>query len=122
MGENIAIAINARFKADPEMLTHTIVEEYAHAQQVLDGVDFEAQRRRFPNYADRPYEIEAKRAELRQSPDFSKNTDIARKRVMEDLKFAQVYKFRGTPTFILCCPDGKVLELNSIRDANEYIK
>jgi hypothetical protein len=55
------IAINARFKVDPEVLAHALVEEYAHAQQVLDGVDFAAQRQQFPDYASRPYEQEAKR-------------------------------------------------------------
>jgi hypothetical protein len=55
------IAVNVRFKVDPELLAHALVEEFAHAQQVLDGVDFEAQRRQFPDYATRPYEQEAKR-------------------------------------------------------------
>ena len=58
-GEQL-IAVNARFKADREMVAHTLVEEFAHAQQRLDGVDFEAQRRQFA-YRDRPYEQEAKR-------------------------------------------------------------
>jgi hypothetical protein len=55
------IAINARFKVDPEILAHALVEEYVHAEQVLDGVDFAAQRQQFPDYASRPYEQEAKR-------------------------------------------------------------
>jgi hypothetical protein len=55
------IAVNVRMKIDPEMLAHTLVEEYVHAQQVLDGVDFAAQRQQFPDYASRPYEQEAKR-------------------------------------------------------------
>lgn len=54
------IAINARFKVDPEILAHTLVEEFAHVQQMLDGVDFETQRRQF-TYQERPYEQEAKR-------------------------------------------------------------
>lgn len=54
-----AIAINARFKADPEVIAHTLVEEFAHVQQLLDGVDFEAQRHQFA-YHERPYEQEAK--------------------------------------------------------------
>ena len=40
------IAINARCKADPELLAHTRVEEFVHAQQRLEGVDFENERRR----------------------------------------------------------------------------
>jgi hypothetical protein len=55
-----AIALNARFQVDPEVLAHTLVEEYAHAQQIRDGVDFEAQRQQF-TYSKRPYEMEAKR-------------------------------------------------------------
>lgn len=54
-----AIALNARFVADPEVIAHTLAEEFIHAQQIQDGVDFEAQRREFA-YEDRPYEREAK--------------------------------------------------------------
>jgi hypothetical protein len=54
-----AIAINARFKVDPELMAHMIVEEFAHAQQIIDGVDFETQRQQYA-YADRPYELGAK--------------------------------------------------------------
>lgn len=53
------IAVNARFTVDPEVLAHTIIEEYIHAQQMADGVDFANQRQQF-EYAERPYEIEAK--------------------------------------------------------------
>jgi hypothetical protein len=53
------IAVNARFKFDPEILAHALVEEFAHAQQVHDKIDFASQRRQYA-YADRPYEIEAK--------------------------------------------------------------
>lgn len=55
------ILVNTRFKVDPEILLHTLIEEYVHAQQVLDGVDFEDQRQQFSTYYDRPYEQEAKR-------------------------------------------------------------
>ena len=44
---------------DPDALTLALLEEFAHAQQVIDGVDFETQRQNFP-YAERPYEQEAK--------------------------------------------------------------
>ena len=54
------IAVNVRFKIDPEMLAHALVEEYAHAQQVLDGIDFATQKQQFPDYTARPYEQEAK--------------------------------------------------------------
>lgn len=53
------IAVNARLKFDPELMAHALIEELVHAQQQLDGVDFEEQRRRFP-YEERPYEIQAK--------------------------------------------------------------
>lgn len=53
------IAVNARFKVDPDVLTHTLLEEFAHTQQVLEGVDFDTQRRAFA-YFDRPYELAAK--------------------------------------------------------------
>lgn len=53
------IAVNARFRVDPDVLTLALLEEFAHAQQVIDGVDFETQRQEFP-YAERPYEQEAK--------------------------------------------------------------
>ena len=49
-----------RFKVDPDVLLHALVEEYVHSQQVFDKVDFEQQRAQFA-YAERPYELEAKR-------------------------------------------------------------
>ena len=55
-----AIIVNVRFKVDPEILAHTLIEEFVHAQQVLDGVDFDTQRKQFPDYNARPYEIDAK--------------------------------------------------------------
>lgn len=62
MGEReSAITINARFKMDPELLLHTILEEYVHAQQAINKLDFAEQRHLFPNYNERPNEIEAKR-------------------------------------------------------------
>lgn len=54
------IAINARFKADPEVLAHTLMEEFAHVQQIIEGIDFATQRRQLA-YHERPYEQEAKR-------------------------------------------------------------
>ena len=54
------IAVNARFKADPEVMAHTLVEEFVHAQQRLNGVDFDSQRRNYA-YHERPYEQKAKR-------------------------------------------------------------
>lgn len=54
------IAVNTRFKVDPDVLAHTLVEEFVHTQQVLDKVDFESQKTRF-SYDARPYEQEAKR-------------------------------------------------------------
>ena len=54
------IAVNARYKVDPEVLLHTLVEEFVHAQQNIDGVNFASQKRQY-TYAERPYEIEAKR-------------------------------------------------------------
>ena len=53
------IAVNARFKIDPDILTHTLLEEFAHTQQVLERLDFETQRRAFA-YSERPYELAAK--------------------------------------------------------------
>jgi hypothetical protein len=53
------IGINARFKVDPEVMAHTLVEEFAHVQQIADGLDVEAQQRHFA-YHERPYEREAK--------------------------------------------------------------
>lgn len=53
------IAVNVRFKVDAEILLHTLAEEFAHAQQVTDGVDFAAQRQQHP-YAQRPYEIQVR--------------------------------------------------------------
>ena len=54
------VVINSRFKVDPEILAHTIVEEFVHAWQRIEKVGFAAQSIEFA-YADRPYEIEAKR-------------------------------------------------------------
>ncbi len=53
------IAVNARFKVDPETLAHTLLEEFVHVQQALDGVNFTAQQQQYA-YADRPYEQAAK--------------------------------------------------------------
>ena len=53
------IAVNARFKFDPEVMAHTLIEEFAHVQQIWSRVDFQAQRQQFA-YRDRPYEKEAK--------------------------------------------------------------
>jgi hypothetical protein len=57
--ESSAIAVNARLLADPEVLVHTLVEEFVHAWQVQQEVDLAAQRAAFA-YAERPYEVEAK--------------------------------------------------------------
>jgi hypothetical protein len=54
------VVLNMRFKVDPDVLVHTLIEEYVHSQQVLDKIDFEKERVEFP-YAERPYELEAKR-------------------------------------------------------------
>lgn len=54
------IAVNTRFRIDPDVLAHLLLEEFAHSQQMLDGTDFEAQRHQFA-YDERPYEQEAKR-------------------------------------------------------------
>jgi hypothetical protein len=59
-GDTCLIAINSRFRIDPEIMAHTLVEEFAHVQQRLDGMDFEIQRRQF-SYQERPCEQEAKR-------------------------------------------------------------
>ena len=56
-----AIAQSVRFLIDPEMLAYILIEEFVHAQQTLDRVDFNAQRKQFPDYQNRPYEQEAKR-------------------------------------------------------------
>ena len=53
------VAVNSRFNIDPEVMAHTLVEEYVHCQQRIDGTDFDAQRRRY-EYHERPYEREAK--------------------------------------------------------------
>jgi hypothetical protein len=58
--EGRVIAVNSRFRVDPDVLIHALLEEFVHTEQVLDKVDFEAQRRQFA-YQDRPYEQEAKR-------------------------------------------------------------
>lgn len=56
---SMVIAVNARFAVDPEVIAHTLVEEFLHAQQIENGLDFADQRQRYA-YAERPYEIEAK--------------------------------------------------------------
>lgn len=58
------VAVNSRFRVDPEVMAHTMVEEFAHAQQIHDGLDVEAQRKQFA-YQDRPYEQEAKQFAVR---------------------------------------------------------
>ena len=59
-GVECYVVLNMRFKVDPDVLVHTLIEEYVHSQQVLDKVDFEREREQFA-YAQRPYEAEAKR-------------------------------------------------------------
>ena len=54
------VVVNARIKVDPDVLAHTLIEEYVHSQQVLDKVDFERQKQQFA-YHERPYEQDAKR-------------------------------------------------------------
>jgi len=54
------VVFNMRFKVDPDVLAHALVEEYVHSHQVLNGIDFALQRAQFA-YAERPYEREAKR-------------------------------------------------------------
>ena len=54
------IVVNMRFKVDPDVLAHTLIEEYVHSQQVLNKVNFEHQKQQFA-YQERPYEVEAKR-------------------------------------------------------------
>ncbi|GEM_PF-3531906 len=61
--QTCVIAINARFKIDPEVVAHTLIEEFVHVQQVLNGVDFQAQRQQYA-YHDRPYEKEAKQTAI----------------------------------------------------------
>ena len=34
------IAVNTRFRVDPDVIAHTLMDEFAHAQQTLDNVDF----------------------------------------------------------------------------------
>jgi hypothetical protein len=53
------IAINARLRVDPELLTHALLEEFVHAHQIIEGLDYAKQQVDFP-YEDRPYELEAK--------------------------------------------------------------
>ena len=53
------IAVSSRFRADPDVLTHTLIEEYVHAHQIVSGVDVASQQREF-GYHERPYEQEAK--------------------------------------------------------------
>ena len=53
------VAVNSRFRFDPEVITHTMVEEYVHAQQRIDGTDFHVQKLYY-SYHERPYEREAK--------------------------------------------------------------
>ena len=54
------VVVNLRFKVDPDILAHALIEEYVHSQQVLDNIDFEQEKRLFA-YRERPYEVEAKR-------------------------------------------------------------
>ena len=53
-GERL-IAVNTRFRVDPDVVAYTLIEEFVHTQQVIDGIDFATQRSQFS------YEIEAKR-------------------------------------------------------------
>ena len=46
----------------------------------------------------------------------------ARSRVASDLAQAKTLGLTGTPAFLLCCPDGKVLELASLSQISQYIK
>ncbi len=46
----------------------------------------------------------------------------AKRRVASDLALAQSLGLNATPTFLLCCPDGKVLELTSLNQVDGYLK
>lgn len=54
------VVVNTRFRVDPDVLTHALIEEYIHSQLILDGLDVEAQKRQFA-YHERAYEQDAKR-------------------------------------------------------------
>lgn len=57
---NRFVVVNARFKVDPDVLAHTLIEEYVHSQQSINKTDFKQQREQY-SYSERPYESEAKR-------------------------------------------------------------
>ena len=46
----------------------------------------------------------------------------AKRRVQEDMKIADLIDLNGTPTFLLCCPDGRVLKLSSLSQAEYFLK
>jgi len=47
---------------------------------------------------------------------------LAAKAVQTDAQEAQELKISGTPTFILCCPDQKVIQLKSLEQIAYYLK
>lgn len=46
----------------------------------------------------------------------------AKAAVQTDLKEAEALHLPGTPSFIICCPDGRVVRLGSLRQLAEYVK
>lgn len=46
----------------------------------------------------------------------------AKNRVASDLAQAKALGLHGTPTFLLCCPDGKVIELANLNQLGRYVK
>ena len=46
----------------------------------------------------------------------------AQKHVQEDIKIANSFGLERTPTFLLCCPDERVLKLNSLSQAEYFLK
>lgn len=45
----------------------------------------------------------------------------AKATVADDMNAAKVMGIRGTPTFLLCCPDGKVVQLTSLNQLSSYV-
>jgi protein-disulfide isomerase len=52
----------------------------------------------------------------------TEGSEIADKRVQADLKDAVTLGVEGTPTFILCCPDKRVVRLNSLTQLESYLQ
>ena len=64
----------------------------------------------------------ARRQGVNETRYFQAAASTAKARVQSGLHQAETLGLTGTPSFLLCCPDGKVWELPSLKQVERYIR